>query len=63
MKGYPFIEQIEFKIPLTTQRDRVNNTEPLLSQIEKAKLVKHLQDLASVGYGYTRDEIVSITTD
>ena len=37
--------------------------EPLLSQIEEAKLIKHLQDLASVGYGYTRAEVVSMATD
>ena len=63
----------EFKVPLTTLRDRVDNRvsidctktgpEPLLSQIEEAKLVKHLQDLASVGYGYTRAEVVSMATD
>ena len=51
----------EFKVPLTTLRGRVDNRlsidctktgpEPLLSQIEEAKLVKHVQDLASVGYG------------
>ena len=34
-----------------------------MSKIEEVKLVKHLQDLASVGYGYTRAEIVSMTTD
>ena len=54
----------EFKVPLTTLRDRVDTRvsidctetgpEPLLSEIEEAKLVKHLQDLTSVGYGYTR---------
>ena len=42
----------EFKVPLTTLRGRVDNrvsidctktgAEPLLSQIEEAKLVKHL---------------------
>ena len=63
----------EFKVPLTTLRDRVDNRvsidctktgpEPLLSQIEEAKLVKHLQDLTSVGYGYTRAEVVSMATD
>ena len=51
----------ELKVPLTTLRDRVDNRvsidctktspEPLLLQIEETKLVKHLQDLASVGYG------------
>ena len=60
------------KVPLTTLRDRVDNRmsidctktgpEPLLSQIEEAKLVKHLQDLAFVGYGYTRAKVVSMAT-
>ena len=60
-KGLPVYRAAkEFKVPLTTLRDRVDNRvsidctktgpEPLLSQIEKAKLVKHLQ-------------VVSMTTD
>ena len=74
MRGYPFKKTArEFKVPLITLRDRVDNRvsidrtktgqEPQLSQIEEAKRVKHLKDLASVGYGYTRAEVVSLTTD
>ena len=35
----------------------------LLSKIGETKLVKHLQNLASIGYGYTRAEVVSMATD
>ena len=37
--------------------------EPLVSRIEEVKLIKHLKDLASDGYGYKRAEVVSMTTD
>lgn len=60
-------------MPLTTLRYRVDNRvdlnctkggpEPLLSQIEETKLVKHLKDLASVGHGHTMTEVVFMATD
>ena len=58
---------------LTTLRDRVDNRisvdttslgpSPLFNQMEEAKLVEHIKDIAYVGYGYTRSEILNITTD
>ncbi|XP_062586712.1 uncharacterized protein LOC134248318 [Saccostrea cucullata] len=63
----------EHAVPLTTLRDRVDNKvdidctktgpEPLLSQFEEAKLVNHLKELASVSYGYTMAEVLSMATD
>ena len=52
-----------YDIPLTTLRDRVDNRisidvtksgpYPLLSQLEEARLVKHLIYMLNLGYGYT----------
>ena len=60
-------------MPLTTLRDRVDNRisvdttssgpSPLFNQIEEAKLVEHIKDMAYVGYGYTRSEILNMATD
>lgn len=63
----------EYAVPLTTLKDRVDNRvfidctksgpETLLSQLEEAKLVAHIKDLAAVGYGYTRAEVISMASD
>ena len=63
----------EHAVPLTTLRDRVDNRvnvdcvkngpEPVLSEIEEAKLVAHIKELAAVGYGYTRAEVCGMATD
>ena len=60
-------------VPLTTLRDRVDNRistdilssgpSPLFNQIQEAKLVEHIKDMAYVGYGYTRSEILNMATD
>jgi hypothetical protein len=36
---------------------------PILSLDEENKLVKHLLEVAKIGYGYNRKEIVDITSD
>ncbi|XP_046573288.1 MFS-type transporter clz9-like [Haliotis rubra] len=36
---------------------------PLLSQEEEARLVSHLKLMASVGYGYTRAQVISLGTE
>ena len=61
-----------YNVPLTTLRDRVDNRisvdttssgpPPLFNQIEEAKLVEHIKDMAYVGYGYTRSEILNMAT-
>ena len=63
----------KYAVPQSTLKDRVNNRisidctksgpETLLSQLEEAKLVAHIKDLAAVGYGYTRAEVLSMATD
>ena len=60
-------------MPLTTLRDRVDNRisvdttssgpSPSFNQIEDAKLVEHIKDMANVGYGYTRSESLNMATD
>jgi hypothetical protein len=32
---------------------------PILSQYEEAKIVKHIRIVANLGYGYTRQEVVT----
>ena len=51
----------EYSVPLTTLKDRVDNRlsfdctkpgpEPVLSQLEEAKLVSHIKELAAEGMG------------
>ena len=63
----------EHAVPLTTLRDRVDNSvsvdctkpgpEPVLSQLEESKLVAHIKELAAVGYGYTRAEVLEMASD
>ena len=63
----------EHDVPLSTLRDRVdsrvnvdcvkNGREPVLSEIEEAKLVAHIKELAAVGYGYTCAEVCGMATD
>jgi hypothetical protein len=55
-----------FFFTLTTLWDRVDNRisidvtksgpDPLLSQLEEARLVKHLIYMSNLGYGYTRSQ-------
>lgn len=73
-KGVPvFRAAREYSVPLTTLRDRVDNRvsidctkpgpEPVLSQLEEAKLVSHIKELAAVCYGYTRAEVLNMASD
>ena len=60
-------------IPLTTLRDRIDNRVsidvtksgpgPVLSLEEEAQLCNHLKELAAVGYGYTRAEVINLASD
>ena len=62
-----------YGVPLTTLRDRVDNRismdttssgpAPVLNQLEEAKLVEYIKEMAYVGYGYTRAEILNMATD
>ena len=62
----------EYAVPRSTLKGKVNNRisidctksgpETLLSQLEEAKLVAHIKDIAAVGYGYTRAEVLSMAT-
>ena len=62
-----------YDIPLTTLRDRVDNRisidvtksgpDPLLSQLEEARLVKYLIYMSNLGYGYTRSQVMELGTD
>ena len=64
---------IQYRVPEQTLRDRVlgkvnldcvsSGTSPVLTIDEEAKIVHHLRNMASYGYGYTRQEIVDIATD
>ena len=40
-----------------------SSPETLLSQLKETKLVTHIKDLAAVGYGYTRAEVISMASD
>ena len=63
----------QFGVPTQTLRDRVKGTididtvksgkSPVLSAEEEALIVRHLKEMASLGYGYTRTEVVDIATD
>ena len=63
----------EHAVPLTTLRDRVDNRvsvdctkpgpEPVLSQLEESNLVAHIKEVAAVGYGYTRAEVLEMASD
>ena len=62
-----------FGVPFQTLRDRVAGQvdpecctmgkQPLLSQEEEVRLVNHLKEMASLGYGYTRQEVADLATD
>ena len=59
-----------FSVPEQTLRDGVkgkisidcisSGTAPILSQYEEAKIVKHIRIVANLGYGYTRQEVVTL---
>ena len=62
-----------FGVPFQTLRDRVAGTvdpeciqmgrSPVLSLEEEAKLVSHLKEMALIGYGYTRQEVVDLASE
>ena len=63
----------QFNVPLTTLRDRVDGRvyidcctmgpAPLFMQLEEARLIEHLNEMAAYGYGYSREEIVDLATE
>ncbi|XP_062566908.1 uncharacterized protein LOC134229216 [Saccostrea cucullata] len=63
----------KYSIPEQTLRDRVNGNvkiettksgpDPLFSEEEEARLVKHIQQISAVGYGYTRVEVMNLGTE
>ena len=63
----------KYAVPEQTLRDRIigkvdpENTrsgpEPVFTQEEEARLVKHILQIAAVGYGYTRAEVINIGTE
>ncbi|XP_052223865.1 uncharacterized protein LOC127839515 [Dreissena polymorpha] len=64
---------IQFGVPTTSLRQRVrgrvdpevisSGPSPVLSQEEEAMFVDHLKFMASVGYGYTRMEVVNMASE
>ncbi|KAH3859164.1 hypothetical protein DPMN_101880 [Dreissena polymorpha] len=64
---------IQFGVPTTSLRQRVRGRVypevissglcPVLSQEEEAMFVDHLKLMASVRYGYTRMEVVNMTSE
>jgi hypothetical protein len=60
-------------VPLQTLTDRItgkisidvvkSGKPPVFSLEEEARLVNHFKEMASLGYGYTRREVVDIATD
>lgn len=63
----------QFNVPETTLRQRalgrvdpettVSGPAPVLSQEEEAVFVDHLKFMASVGYGYTRNEVINMASE
>ena len=66
------LQRVQFGIPQTTLRQHVlqrvhpktisPGPPPPLSQQEEVTLVDHLKCMASVGYGYTRSEVINIAS-
>ena len=64
---------IQYRVLEQTLRDQVlgkvnvdcvsSGTSPVLTIDEEAKIVHHLRNMATYGYGYTSQEIVDIATD
>ena len=62
-----------YQVPIQTLRDRVlgkidintvtTGRALVLSLEEEAKLMSHLKEVAKLGYGYTRQEVVDIASD
>ena len=62
-----------YDIPLITLTDRADNRisidviksglDPLLSQLEEARLIEHLICMSNLGYGYTRSQVMELGTD
>ncbi|KAL5010261.1 hypothetical protein ScPMuIL_012566 [Solemya velum] len=63
----------EFGVPVTTLKSRVHGKvsldnehsgpKPILNAQDERRLVEHLTFMSSIGYGYTRGELVSIATE
>ncbi|KAJ8317089.1 hypothetical protein KUTeg_004993 [Tegillarca granosa] len=62
-----------YGVPLTTLRDRVDQRvhvdtvksgpDPLLSELEEARLVEHIGYMAELGYGYSRAQVIALASD
>ena len=61
-----------FGVPLTTLRDRIDGRikidiqklgkSPKMSHYEKKSFVLHFQQMAELGYGYTRTDVINTAT-
>ena len=64
---------IKYGVPEQMLRDRCkrkigpetvkSGPQPVLSMEQEAALVEHIQSMASVGYGYTRAEVIQLGTE
>ena len=64
---------VKYGVPVQTLHDRVTGVvdpecvtmgpQPILSQEHEARLVNHVKYMASLGYGYTRQEVTDMATD
>ena len=64
---------IQYGVPLTTLRDRVDGRvsenctrtgpQTLFTHEEEKQFVDHIEEMALLGYGYTRTEILNLATD
>jgi hypothetical protein len=64
---------MQHNVPVQTLRDPLKGKvdmekitmgpPPLLGQEEEARLVSHLNQMAALGYGYTKTEVTNIATD
>lgn len=62
-----------FGVPLTTPRDRVDGrvhldtlhagTAPMFNQEQESNIVEHVKRMSEIIYGYTRPEVVDLTSD
>lgn len=64
---------LQFNVPRQTIRDRIigkidpecvtTGRSPVFSLEEEARIVDHIKEMASFGYGYTRQEVTDLGTD
>ncbi len=62
-----------FGVPITTLKDRVHarvgidaiksGASPLFSLDEEQDLVQHISHIGSLGYGYTRAQLIQLASD